>query len=104
MALARPQAITAIVSQNGNAFVQGLGDAWAPVRAYWADASATNREKLRKSFLVYETTKMQYTAGEPHPERIAPETYHLDQALLDRPGNQDIQLDLLYDCDCLVSL
>ncbi|KIK55573.1 hypothetical protein GYMLUDRAFT_175377 [Collybiopsis luxurians FD-317 M1] len=103
LALSRPSAITAIVSQNGNAFDSGLGGAWQPFRAYWADPSPENRQALE--FLTkFDTTKFQYESGEAHPERIPPETYHLDQALMDRPGNKDIQLDLFLDYRTNVAL
>ncbi|KAF2435630.1 alpha/beta-hydrolase [Tothia fuscella] len=96
LALKKPSAITAIISQNGNAYEEGLGEFWAPIRKYWSSHSAADREAL--GFLVKpETTKMQYTLGTADQHSIAPETYTLDQALMDRPGNADIQLDLLYD-------
>ena len=93
LASSHPERITALVSQNGNAYLEGLGDAWAPIRKYWADPGAENREVIR-GFLNLEATKWQYTHGVSDPAAVAPEAYHLDVALLDRPGNQDIQLDL----------
>ncbi|KAF5392733.1 hypothetical protein D9757_000967 [Collybiopsis confluens] len=103
LALSRPSAITAIVSQNGNAFEAGLGDFWNVIRVYWVDPTPENGKNLE--FLTkFETTKSQYESGEAHPERIPPETYHLDQALMDRPGNKDIQLDLFYDYRTNVTL
>jgi pimeloyl-ACP methyl ester carboxylesterase len=96
LALENPSAISAIVSQNGNAYVEGLGDAWAPIQKYWASNSSTDRDGIRFA-LTAETTKWQYEHGTSDLNSIAPETYTLDQALLDRPGNNDIQLDLFYD-------
>jgi pimeloyl-ACP methyl ester carboxylesterase len=98
LALNRPQAITAIVTQNGNAYEEGLGEEfWTPLREYWASDSHEDKEKLRIAALNFETTKWQYVFGSPHPEAIPPESYHLDSALLTRLGNHDIQLDLFRD-------
>jgi pimeloyl-ACP methyl ester carboxylesterase len=97
LALAHPERVTAIVSQNGNAYEEGLGHAWAPIRAYWAKPSAENRDVLRRAILTLEGTRSQYTIGVPNPESVAPESYTLDQALLERPGNKEIQLDLYLD-------
>ena len=97
LAVARPERVTAIVSQNGNAYGEGLGDAWEPIRRYWATPSAENRETLRREVLTLEGTRWQYTHGVANPETVAPESYTLDQALLERPGNKEIQLDLYLD-------
>jgi pimeloyl-ACP methyl ester carboxylesterase len=97
LALAHPEQVTAIVSQNGNAYEEGLGDAWAPIRRYWADPTPENREFLRRNVLTLEGTRSQYLVGVPDPQTVAPESYTLDQALLDRPGIKDIQLDLYLD-------
>jgi pimeloyl-ACP methyl ester carboxylesterase len=97
LAVARPERVTAIVSQNGNAYEEGLGDAWDPIRRYWATPSAENREALRRAVLTLEGTRWQYTHGVANPEMVAPESYTLDQALLERPGNTEIQLDLFLD-------
>jgi pimeloyl-ACP methyl ester carboxylesterase len=97
LAMAHPERITAIVSQNGNAYEDGLGDAWDPIRRYWATPSAENREIVRKNVLTLEGTKFQYLHGVANPLAVAPESYTLDQALLDRPGQADIQLDLFLD-------
>jgi len=96
LAMARPERVTAIVSQNGNAYEEGLGDAWAPIRKYWSEPTAKNRLMLRRA-LGPEGLKSQYTDGVPHPERIAPEGYTLDAAMIERPGNMEIQLDLFLD-------
>lgn len=97
LAAAHPERITAIVSQNGNAYEEGLGDAWAPIRKYWAEPTAENREVIRKNILNLEGTRWQYTHGVTNPDSIPPESYTLDAALLERPGNKDIQLDLFLD-------
>ena len=97
LAMARPERVTAIVSQNGNAYEEGLGDAWAPIRKYWAAPTRENREVIRKNILTLEGTRWQYTQGVTSPESVAPESYTLDWALLQRPGNNEIQLDLFLD-------
>jgi pimeloyl-ACP methyl ester carboxylesterase len=104
LAVAHPERVTAIISQNGNAYEEGLGDAWAPIRKYWSTKSAEDREVLRKNILTLEGTKYQYLTGVPDPMTVAPESYTLDQALLDRPGNQEIQLDLYLDYATNVAL
>jgi pimeloyl-ACP methyl ester carboxylesterase len=96
LAMAHPERITAIVSQNGNAYEEGLGDAWAPIRQYWSKPTAENREMLRQA-LSPEGLCSQYLDGVPHPEQVAPEGYTLDAAMIARPGNMDIQLDLFLD-------
>ncbi|KAJ3811308.1 Alpha/Beta hydrolase protein [Lentinula lateritia] len=103
LALSRPSAITAIISQNGNAFEVGLGEFWNGIRKYWNNPTPENRESLLW-LTRFEATKFQYEAGEAHPETIPPETYYLDQALMDRPGNADIQLDLQLDYQTNVAL
>ena len=95
--MAHPERVTAIVSQNGNAYEEGLGDAWGPIRKYWAEPTQENREVLRKNILTLEATRWQYTHGVGNPESVPPESYTLDAALLERPGNKDIQLDLFLD-------
>jgi pimeloyl-ACP methyl ester carboxylesterase len=97
LAMARPERVTAIVSQNGNAYEDGLGDAWAPIRKYWSEPNAANREVVRNAALSPEGIRYQYLEGVPQPERVAPEGYTLDEALIARPGNTDIQLDLFLD-------
>ena len=97
LAMARPERVTAIVSQNGNAYEEGLGDAWDPIRKYWAAPTTENREVIRKNILTLQGTRWQYTHGVTNPESIAPESYTLDWALLQRPGNNEIQLDLFLD-------
>ena len=97
LALAHPERVTAIVSQNGNAYEDGLGDAWGPIRKYWSEPNAANREIVRGAALSAEGIRYQYVEGVPHPAAIAPEGYTLDYALVSRPGNTDIQLDLFLD-------
>jgi pimeloyl-ACP methyl ester carboxylesterase len=97
LAMARPERVTAIVSQNGNAYEEGLGDAWGPIRQYWAKPTAENREVIRQNILNLEGTRWQYTHGVANPEAVAPESYTLDAALLERAGNEEIQLDLFLD-------
>lgn len=96
LAVSRPERVTALISQNGNAYEEGLSDGWNPIRAYWQNPTEQNRANLR-AFLQSGTTQFQYTHGEPDTSRIAPESYTLDQHFLDRPGNDEIQLDLFAD-------
>jgi len=97
LALRNPERIQAIISQNGNAYEEGLNpEGWSPVQAYWKNSTPENRNALR-AFLEPEATKWQYTHGVADPSLIAPESFTLDQALLARPGNADIQLDLFSD-------
>src|SRR5271154_4667784 len=95
LALRFPERIAAIISQNGNAYVEGLSKDWAPVRAYWEKPTQQNRDTLR-SLSTVESTRWQYHHGVTNPEeRVAPEAILLDQALLDRPQSAEIQLDLI---------
>jgi pimeloyl-ACP methyl ester carboxylesterase len=96
LAVAHPERVWAIISQNGNAYVEGLSEGWNPIRAYWRDPSEANRAALR-GFLTPQATRMQYEHGVPDVTAIAPESYTLDSALLARPGNDEIQLDLFKD-------
>ncbi len=96
LAQAHPERVTALISQNGNAYVQGLSDGWNPIRAYWEEPSGQNRSHLR-AFLKSDTTLFQYTHGESDTALLAPESYTLDQHFLDRAGNDEIQLDLFGD-------
>ncbi|WIM89313.1 alpha/beta hydrolase [Candidatus Mycobacterium wuenschmannii] len=97
LALADPDAVTALVVQNGNAYDEGLdNDFWAPIKDYWADPSAANRDALRK-LVTADLTKFQYTDGMANPGRISPDNWVIDQALLDRPGNDEIQMDYFLD-------
>lgn len=96
MAVRHPERITALVVQNGNAYVDGLLDFWQPFRQYWADNAAASREVLR-GFLTLEGTIFQYTTGVRDVSLLSPDAWTTDQYQLDRAGNQEIQLDLFYD-------
>jgi pimeloyl-ACP methyl ester carboxylesterase len=96
LAMAHPERVTAIISQNGNAYEEGLGDSWAPIQRYWRDPSSENREAIRPG-LTLDGMRHEYSVGIPNPDQIAPDGYTLDAALLARPGNVDIQLDLFLD-------
>jgi pimeloyl-ACP methyl ester carboxylesterase len=96
MAVRHPERITAIVSQNGNAYEEGLSDGWNPVRSYWQDPSPTNRAALR-AFLKPETTIWQYTHGVTDTSLVSPDGYSLDNHYLMRPGADEVQLDLFGD-------
>ena len=96
IALANPEKVSGVISQNGNAYEEGLGDAWDPIRKYWNEPTIDNRNALR-AFLKADITKWQYTHGVSDPSIIAPESYTLDQHFLDRDGNEEIQLDLFLD-------
>jgi pimeloyl-ACP methyl ester carboxylesterase len=96
VAMAHPERVTAIVSQNGNAYEEGLGDAWAPIQRYWHDPSLENRNAIRPA-LTLEGLKHEYGVGIANPARIDPAGYTLDAALMARPGNVEIQLDLFLD-------
>jgi pimeloyl-ACP methyl ester carboxylesterase len=103
LAVHHPERITALISQNGNAYLEGLSEGWNPIQAYWKDPSAENRAALR-AFLKPEATQWQYTHGVPNPERLSPDAWTLDSALLARPGNDEIQLDLFGDYQSNVAL
>jgi pimeloyl-ACP methyl ester carboxylesterase len=96
LAVKHPERVQALIVQNGNAYEEGLLDFWIPFRAYWKDRTEQNAEPLRK-LLTLEATKWQYTYGVCDVERISPDGWTTDQYLLDRPGNNDIQLQLFYD-------
>ena len=96
LALKHPERVTGLIVQNGNAYEEGLTDFWDPIKAYWADGSDAHRKAL-KDLVTLASTKFQYTDGVADVSRISPDNWVHDQALLDRPGNADIQLDLFYD-------
>jgi len=91
-----PEKISAIITQNGNAYEAGLSPAWQPFRDYWADKSPANEAKLR-GFLTLDTTKFQYTRGFRNPAQVSPDAWTHDQLTLDKPGNAEVQLALFYD-------
>jgi pimeloyl-ACP methyl ester carboxylesterase len=103
LALRHPERISAVISQNGNAYLEGLSEGWNPIQTYWKDPSAENRAALR-AFLKPEATQWQYTHGMTNPERLSPDGWTLDSALLARPGNDEIQLDLFGDYQSNVAL
>jgi pimeloyl-ACP methyl ester carboxylesterase len=96
LATAHPERVTGVISQNGNAYEEGLSSGWNPIQKYWKEPTRQNRAALL-DFLTPEATKWQYTHGVSDPESVPPESYTLDAALLARPGNKDIQLDLFLD-------
>jgi pimeloyl-ACP methyl ester carboxylesterase len=98
-----PERISAIISQNGNAYEEGLSDGWTPIRAYWEDPSTANRNALR-AFLSPETTRWQYTHGVPDASRVSPDGMSLDDFYLARPGADEVQLDLFGDYKSNVAL
>jgi len=96
LALRHPERITGIVSQNGNAYEEGLSDGWNPIRAYWQAPTQANRDALR-ALLTKDTTKWQYTHGVPDLSTISPDGYALDDYYMSRPGAHEVQLDLFGD-------
>jgi pimeloyl-ACP methyl ester carboxylesterase len=96
LALDHPDRISGLIIQNGNAYEEGLKEFWDPIKAYWSDGSDQHREALA-SLLTEKTTKFQYVDGVSDETRISPDNWVHDQALLDRPGNADVQLDMFYD-------
>jgi pimeloyl-ACP methyl ester carboxylesterase len=103
IAVKHPDRITAIISQNGNAYEEGLSDGWNPIQAYWRDASPTNREALR-AFLAPETTRWQYTHGVTDETAVSPDGSALDNFYLSRSGADEVQLDLFGDYKSNVAL
>jgi pimeloyl-ACP methyl ester carboxylesterase len=103
LATRRPERIDAIISQNGNAYEEGLSDGWTPIRAYWQDSSQANRDALR-AFLAPETTNWQYTHGVSDPAAVSPDGQSLDNFYLARPGAAEVQLDLFGDYKSNVAL
>ncbi len=96
LAMQRPERVTAIVSQNGNAYEEGIGDAWQPIQRYWREPTLEHRNAIRAG-LNFDGLRHEYSVGIPNPALMKPEGYTLDAALLARPGNVDIQLDLFLD-------
>jgi pimeloyl-ACP methyl ester carboxylesterase len=103
LAVKHPDRITAIVSQNGNAYTEGLSEGWNPIQAYWQDPSEANRKALR-AFLTPEATVWQYTHGVPDPALVSPDGYSLDSFYMARPGADEVQLDLFGDYKSNVAL
>jgi pimeloyl-ACP methyl ester carboxylesterase len=96
LAVKHPERIEALIVQNGNAYDEGLREFWEPLKAYWHEPNEKNKEALG-NFLTIEATKWQYTHGVRNESAISPDNWLLDQSLLDRPGNKEIQLQLFYD-------
>jgi pimeloyl-ACP methyl ester carboxylesterase len=103
LATNHPERITAIITQDGNAYEEGLSEGWDPIQRYWKKPTRDNRRALRQ-FLTPDTTKWQYVHGVQDESLVAPESYTLDSALLARPGNDEIQLDLFLDYASNVAL
>jgi pimeloyl-ACP methyl ester carboxylesterase len=103
LAVKHPERITAIVTQNGNTYLEGVSEAFAPVQVYWKEPTRTNRDALR-GFLAPQTTLFQYTHGVADPSLVSPDGRNLDDFYLARPGNDEIQLDLLLDYQSNVAL
>jgi pimeloyl-ACP methyl ester carboxylesterase len=103
LAVKHPERVTAIISQNGNAYEEGLSEGWNPIQAYWRDASESNRKALR-DFLKPESTYWQYTHGVPDKSLVSPDGYSLDNFYLARPGADEVQLDLFGDYKSNVAL
>jgi pimeloyl-ACP methyl ester carboxylesterase len=103
LAVKHPERITALITQNGNAYLEGLSEGWNPIRAYWENNSQANRDALRP-FLAPQTTVWQYTHGVPDPTAVSPDGYSLDNFYLSRAGVTDVQLDLFGDYKSNVAL
>ncbi len=103
LAVMHPERISAIVTQNGNTYLEGVSDAFAPVQAYWKEPTQANRDALR-GFLAPQTTLFQYMQGVADPSLVSPDGRNLDDFYLARPGNAEIQLDLLLDYQSNVAL
>jgi pimeloyl-ACP methyl ester carboxylesterase len=103
VALAHPDRVTALIIQNGNAYEEGMGDFWAPTRAYWTDNGPATRDAMRP-FLSLDGTRFQYLTGSKDEARIDPASWLYDQLFLDRPGSVEIQLDIIYDYRSNVAL
>lgn len=97
LAVKHPERVQALIVQNGNAYDEGLREFWAPLKAFWRDRSAANADALAKAALTAEATKWQYTHGTRDSAAISPDNWLIDQPLLDRAGNKEIQLQLFYD-------
>ncbi len=96
IATKHPERVQGLIIQNGNAYEEGLLEFWDPIKAFWKDKSPENGQALRDALLTSDATKWQYTHGVRNTESISPDTWIIDQALLDRPGNKDIQIELFY--------
>ncbi|KAJ5345348.1 hypothetical protein N7452_003352 [Penicillium brevicompactum] len=98
LALQRPDAIQAIITQNGNAYLEGFGTVWEPIKDFWvSDISLGDRRKIEDSMLTFDAIKFQYENGEPDVSRVPLEAYFFDHALLQRPRIKEVQIDLIWD-------
>lgn len=104
LALAHPERVTAIITQNGNAYEEGLSEGWNPIQRYWKEPNDKNRAALREFLSPAAVKDGQYLYGVKDPGLVAPESYTLDSALMARPGNDEIQLDLFLDYASNVAL
>jgi len=104
IASAHPERVEGLVIQNGNAYDEGLGDFWKPIKAYWQDKSPENAKVLKDNLLTIGATQWQYTNGTRNPATISPDNWIVDQAKLDRPGNKEIQLELFHSYSTNVPL
>jgi pimeloyl-ACP methyl ester carboxylesterase len=104
LAVKHPERVTAIISQNGNAYEEGLSEGWNPIQAYWRDASEENRNALKTLMLKPEATVWQYTHGVSDVTKVSPDGYSLDNFYLARPGAEEVQLDLFGDYKSNVAL
>ncbi len=96
LAAKHPERVESLIVQNGNAYDEGLREFWDPIKAYWNEPTDEHRDALR-GLLTIDATKWQYTHGTRNAEVISPDNWNVDQPLLDRPGNDEIQLDMFYD-------
>jgi len=103
IAVKHPERISAIISQNGNAYEEGLSEGWNPIQAYWREPTPANRAALR-SFLTPASIEWQYTHGVPDPSEVAPDGHALDSYYMSRPGADEVQLDLMLDYASNVAL
>ncbi|MDQ6422026.1 alpha/beta hydrolase [Paenibacillus sp. LHD-117] len=94
IAARNPERIKGLIIQNGNAYDEGLADFWNPIKEYWNDPANEEKREALRWLTSFDATKWQYTHGVKRVESVSPDTYTLDQTFLDRPGNQEIQLDL----------
>lgn len=97
LASRHPERVTALLVQNGNAYLEGIGEFWDPIKKLWRENNAANRDALRKAVLTIEATRWQYYEGVADRTLVSPDAYMLDQTYLDRPGNDEIQLAWFYD-------
>ena len=93
----RPELLEGLIVQNGNAYAEGLGKPWDEIKSFWQNPHKPENQKTIMNFFELPVTRFQYEAGMSNPQRLSPESYYLDQYLLDRPGSKKLQLRLMYD-------